>query len=194
MVLRKKYAENYKKKEVGLTITVFALKAIVSALKKFPNFNASFDSQSGELILKNYYHIGVAVDTEAGLIVPVIRDVDKKSLLQLAKELGEVAEKARNRSLKVEELQGSTFTISNLGGLGVGHFTPIVNYPEVAILGLGRGVIKPVHAEDKWSPRNLVPLALSYDHRVIDGADGARFIREFAKDLETFPESEVKIK
>lgn len=182
MALRKKYKDKYQKKDVGLTITGIALKAIVTALKEFPQFNASFDAATGNLITKNYYHIGVAVDTDYGLIVPVIRDVDKKSVFELSKDLGDVAEKARNRKLGLDDLQGGTFTISNLGGLGVSYFTPIINTPEVAILGMGRG-----------KDASTLPLCLSYDHRVIDGADGARFIKSFIKALEEFPEEDIKI-
>ena len=182
MALRKKYKTKYEKKNAGLTITGISLKALVTALKEFPHFNASFDAATGNLITKNYYHIGVAVDTEYGLIVPVIRDVDKKSVFQLSLELGELAQKARDRKLGMDDLQGGTFTLSNLGGLGVSYFTPIINTPEVAILGMGRG-------KDK----STLPLCLSYDHRVIDGADGARFIKTFIGALENFPEKDIKI-
>lgn len=178
--LRKKYVAAYEKKGAALTLTSFILKASVEALKKYPQFNASLDETSHELVLKSYYHLGVAVDTEQGLIVPVLRDVDKKSLLEISKELAELAEKTRQRKVSLDELKGGTFTISNLGGIGGSHFTPIINKPEVAILGVGRGADK-------------LPLALSYDHRVIDGADGARFIRALAEALENFKEEAVKI-
>ncbi|MBI4431952.1 MAG: 2-oxo acid dehydrogenase subunit E2 [Candidatus Omnitrophica bacterium] len=180
--LRKKYAAAYEKKGTKLTVTSFILKAVVEALKKYPKFNASLDESTGELVYKEYYHIGVAVDTPQGLIVPVLRDVNKKSLFEISKSLEELAEKTRQRKVGIEELKGGTFTVSNLGGIGGGHFTPIVNKPEVAILGVGRGKLA-----------STLPVALSYDHRVIDGADGARFIRTLCETLENFKEKEVKI-
>lgn len=179
--LRKKYNPSYEKKGAKLTVTVFAILAICKALKEFPHFNASLDPNGDALILKEYVHIGVAVDTPAGLIVPVLKDVDKKSIESLAIELNEIAEKARNRRISLEDIQGGSFTLSNLGSLGVGYFTPIINTPEVAILGMGRG-------KDK----NRLPLCLSYDHRVIDGADGARFIKSVIHHLENFDENELK--
>jgi pyruvate dehydrogenase E2 component (dihydrolipoamide acetyltransferase) len=159
-----------------LTITAIMLKVAAAALKVFPQFNVSVDIASGEIISKKYYHIGVAVDTEHGLLVPVIRDVDKKNILELSIELPKTAERARNRKLGVEEMQGGCFTITNLGGIGGSHFTPIINAPEVAILGVSRAA--------KQGDRFLLPLSLSYDHRAIDGADGARFIRWVAEALE----------
>lgn len=186
MVNRKKYNPKYKEKGVNLTLTAMAVKVAVDALKEFPNFNASFDSEKGELVVKKYYHIGVAVDTPNGLIVPVIRNADQKPLFEIAKEIGELAEKARDRKIAVEELQGGTFTISNLGGLGVGNFTPIVNTPEVAILGLGRGNLKPIIVDKKIDQGIIQPLGLSYDHRIIDGADGARFMRKLVDGFENF--------
>jgi pyruvate dehydrogenase E2 component (dihydrolipoamide acetyltransferase) len=187
MALRKKHVAAYEKKGVKLTLTGFALKVVVAALKKFPTFNSSLDEATGEIINKHYYHIGVAVDTEGGLIVPVIRDVDKKSLFDLSKELGEVAEKTRQRKIAVEDLKGGTFTISNLGGIGGTYFSPIINRPEAAILAIGRGGYKPVVTKDKkMEPRLLMPLGVSYDHRLIDGADGARFIRAVAEGFENF--------
>jgi pyruvate dehydrogenase E2 component (dihydrolipoamide acetyltransferase) len=164
-----------------LTVTAFALKASAIALKEFPNFNASLDLASGQLILKRYYHIGVAVDTEGGLLVPVIRDVDKKSVAELARELTEAAELARKGK---GELQGGTFTITNLGGIGGTGFTPIVNWPEVAILGMSRSRLEPVVRDGAVVPRLMLPLSLSYDHRVIDGAAAARFTRRLAEMLE----------
>jgi pyruvate dehydrogenase E2 component (dihydrolipoamide acetyltransferase) len=164
-----------------LTMTAFALKASAIALKEFPNFNASLDAASEQLILKRYYHIGVAVDTEHGLLVPVIRDVDKKSVQELAAEVIKVAEAARSRKA---EMTGGTFTITNLGGIGGTAFTPIVNYPEVAILGLSRSRLEPAVHEGQVVPRLLLPLSLSYDHRVIDGAAAARFTRRIAELLE----------
>ena len=184
MELRKTYNEQIKNKEGKLTLTVFALKILVETLKKFPKFNASLDAQGQNLILKNYFNIGVAVDTENGLIVPVIKDVDKKSMEDLSLELNLLAEKARKRQIGLEDLQGGSFTLSNLGGLGVSHFTPIINTPEVAILALGAGRLKPVIFNKELATRLIMPIALSYDHRVIDGADGARFIRELVNNLE----------
>lgn len=167
-----------------LTVTTFVLKAVAVALKEFPQFNASLDTASSELILKRYYHIGVAVDTDRGLLVPVIRDVDRKSVRELAVELTEISERARQRKIQLDELKGGTFTISNLGGIGGIGFTPIVNWPEVAILGLSRSRQEAVFKDGQAIPRMMLPLSLSYDHRVIDGADGARFTRRVAALLE----------
>jgi pyruvate dehydrogenase E2 component (dihydrolipoamide acetyltransferase) len=164
-----------------LTMTVFALKAASIALRQFPQFNSSLDLANGHLILKRYYHIGVAVDTERGLLVPVLREVDKKSVVQLAQELLEAAEKARQGKV---DMTGGTFTITNLGGIGGTAFTPIVNYPEVAILGMSRARLQPVVSDGVVTPRLLLPLSLSYDHRVIDGAVAARFTRRIADLLE----------
>lgn len=194
MALRKKFAPQYEKQGARLTLTSFALKAVVDTLKANPNFNSSLDEAAQELMLKEYYHLGIAVDTEAGLIVPVIRDVDKKSILELSKELEEKATKARERKVSAEELKGGTFTISNQGGIGGGHFTPIVNKPEVAILGLGRGAMKPAVRGGRIEPRMLLPLALAYDHRVIDGGAAARFMVDLVKALENFPEAALEIK
>jgi pyruvate dehydrogenase E2 component (dihydrolipoamide acetyltransferase) len=191
--LRKKYAAKYEKKGGHLTLTPFLIKAVVVALKKQPAFNSSLDEATEEIVFKNYYHMGIAVDTEQGLIVPVIRDVDKKSLLQLSKELADLAEKTRQRKVATDDLKGGTFTISNQGGIGGGFFTPIVNKPEVAILGVGRGVLKPVVRGAKIEKRMMLPLGLSYDHRVIDGATAARFIVEIVQGIEQFKESDVKI-
>ncbi len=162
-------------------MTAFALKASAIALGEFPTFNASLDSASGQLILKRYYHIGVAVDTEGGLLVPVIRDVDRKSIAELAQELAEAAEAARKGKA---DMQGGTFTITNLGGIGGTGFTPIINWPEVAILGLSRSRLEPVVRDGQIAPRLILPLSLSYDHRVIDGAAAARFTRRLAEMLE----------
>jgi pyruvate dehydrogenase E2 component (dihydrolipoamide acetyltransferase) len=167
-----------------LTVTAFALKACAIALKQFPQFSASLDMASGQVIYKRYYHIGVAVDTERGLLVPVIRDVDRKSIRELAQELADVAERARQKKLPIEEMRGGTFTITNLGGIGGTAFTPIINYPEVAILGLSRGRVQPVVRDGQVVPRLLMPLSLSYDHRLIDGADAARFTRRLAEMFE----------
>jgi pyruvate dehydrogenase E2 component (dihydrolipoyllysine-residue acetyltransferase) len=191
--LRKKYADAYEREGARLTLTPFILKSIVSVLKEYPVFNASVDEGADEIVYKEYYHIGIAVDTENGLLVPVIRDVDRKSLLDLSIELGDLAEKARDRKISLEEMQGGTFTISNQGGIGGAHFTPIINKPEVAILGLGRGGMKPVVRNKKIEPRMMLPLALSYDHRLIDGADAARFITKLVQVLETFGEEDVQL-
>jgi pyruvate dehydrogenase E2 component (dihydrolipoamide acetyltransferase) len=191
--LRKKFAAAYEKKGARLTLTPLVLKALVGTLKKHPIFNSSLDEAANEIVLKEYYHIGIAVDTEQGLIVPVLRDVDKKSVLDLSKELEQLAQKARDRKVSGDELKGGTFTISNQGAIGGAHFTPIVNKPEVAILGLGRGAMKPVARDGKVEIRMLTPLALSYDHRVIDGGTAARFIVDLVAALQDFPEAEVKI-
>ena len=167
-----------------LTPTVLALKAIITALKTFPQFNASLDAGANEIILKHYYNLGIAVDTERGLLVPVIKDVDRKDILELALELGDISQRARTSKIGLDELQGGTFTVTNLGSLGVGEFTPIVNHPEVAILGLGRAREEATVREGRIEPRLIMPLALSYDHRVIDGADGARFMRKIVDALE----------
>jgi pyruvate dehydrogenase E2 component (dihydrolipoamide acetyltransferase) len=169
---------------VKLTVTAFALKAAAIALKAMPSFNASLDTDQGQLILKKYYHLGVAVDTERGLLVPVIRDVDKKSVTELAQELTEIAQRARQKKITAEEMRGGTFTITNLGGIGGTGFTPIINYPEAAILGLSRGRVQPVFSDGQVVPRLLLPLSLSYDHRIIDGAAAARFTRRIADMLE----------
>ncbi len=182
--LRKRYRERGPAKDIKLTVTAFVLKAVAAALRQFPQFNASLDLEKEELILKHYYHIGVAVDTEAGLIVPVIRDVDRKRVLDLAAELEEVAERTRRRKIKSEELHGGCFTITNLGGIGGTAFTPIINHPEVAILGLARSKQELYLEDDEMAVRTMLPLCLSYDHRVINGADGARFTRKLAELLE----------
>lgn len=164
------------KQGVKLTPLVFIMKAVVASLKLFPQFNASLDPAGENLILKNYFHIGVAVDTPDGLVVPVIRDVDKKGMVDLARELNEVSEKARKKQLTSNDMQGGCFSISSLGGIGGTAFTPIVNVPEVAILGVSKASHKPVYENNAFVPKLMLPLSLSYDHRVIDGADGARFI------------------
>ena len=180
--------EAFRKQQEGkgpkLTVTAFALKAVSILLRQLPTFNSSLDLAAGQLVFKRYYHIGVAVDTEHGLLVPVIRDVDKKSVINLAKELSEVAERGRQRKIQLDEMRGGTFTISNLGGIGGTAFTPIINYPEVAILGLSRSRLQPVVRDGQVVPRLLLPLSLSYDHRVIDGAAAARFTRRLAELLE----------
>jgi len=159
----------------------------VNTLKKHPLFNSSLDEAADEIVLKGYFHIGIAVDTEHGLMVPVIRDADKKSLAEISKELEELAGKTRDRKLAADQMKGGSFTISNQGGIGSGAFTPIVNRPEVAILGMGRGAMKPiVTAAGKIEARLMLPLALSYDHRVIDGGSAARFMVDLVKALENF--------
>jgi len=182
--LRKRFKDTPQGKEAKLTVTAFVLKALTTVLKAFPQFNASFEHRTNELIYKRYYHIGVAVDTEAGLIVPVLRDVDRKSVLQIAAEMNEIAERTRKRKVALDELKGGTFTVTNLGGIGGTAFTPIINYPEVAILGLARSQEVPAVVDGKLTTRLMLPLCLSYDHRVINGADGARFIRKLAGLLE----------
>lgn len=181
---RKAFNPKVEKEGGKLTITSFLLKISAAALKAFPQFNSSIDMEKKEIIFKNYYNIGVAVDTEFGLIVPVIKDVDKKNLTELSVELSQISEKARNKKISLEELQGGCFTITNLGGIGGTSFTPIVNSPEVAILGVSRGSYKPVYKDGKFEPRMIVPLSLSYDHRIIDGADAARFLRWICEALE----------
>lgn len=172
---RSSMKEDAARKGVRMTPLVFIMKAVVSALKEFPQFNASLDESKENLIIKNYFNIGVAVDTPDGLMVPVIRDVDSKGFYDLAEELMEISNRARDGSLMPADLQGGTFSISSLGGIGGTNFTPIVNAPEVAILGVARSQMKPVWNGSEFVPRLMLPLALSYDHRVIDGADGARF-------------------
>ena len=169
-----------------LTPLVFLIKASVAALKKFPTFNASLDETGENLVLKKYFHIGIAVDTPDGLVVPVIRDCDQKDIIQLAVELSDLSQRARNGKLKPVEMQGGCFSISSLGGIGGTSFTPIINAPEVAILGVSRSSISPKWDGETFQPRMMLPLCLSYDHRVIDGANGARFIRYLAACLEDF--------
>jgi pyruvate dehydrogenase E2 component (dihydrolipoamide acetyltransferase) len=172
---RKRIVETLPKGAPKITWTVLAVKACVAALKEFPHFNASYDMNAGELVLKKFFHIGIAVDTERGLVVPVIKDADKKSIRDIATEVQTLAEKARAGKLAIDEMRGGTFTITNLGGIGGTSFTPIVNYPEVAILGMCRSALQPVVKDGQIVPRLMLPLSLTYDHRVIDGADGARF-------------------
>ena len=173
---RKSMAEEAQKQGVKLTPLALIMKAVVAALKIHPEFNSSIAPSGDALILKRYYHIGVAVDTPGGLVVPVIRDVDQKGVLQLAKELGEVSARARDGKLGPADMQGGTFSISSLGGIGGTHFTPIINAPEVAILGVSKSTTKPVWKDGQFAPRLMLPLSLSYDHRAVDGAQGARFI------------------
>ena len=182
--LRARHAQRAAEKGGKLTVTVFVMKAVVSALKAFPQFNASIDPGREELILKNYYHLGIAVDTEHGLLVPAVRDVDRKHLVELSAELLALSERARSRKVTLDDLRGATFTITNLGGLGGTAFTPIINWPEVAILGLARTQKRLVMGEEGPETRLMLPLCLSYDHRVIDGADAVRFTRKVAAMLQ----------
>ena len=181
---RKRYESKAEAGSAKLTVTAIAVKVVAAALKVFPQFASSLDMPREELIYKKYCHIGVAVDTNRGLLVPVIRDADKKNILQLSAELAQLAEKARNRKITPEETEGGVFTISNLGGIGGTHFSPIVNSPEVAILGIARARMEPVFLSGMFQPRLMLPLSLSYDHRVIDGADAARFLHWVAEALE----------
>jgi pyruvate dehydrogenase E2 component (dihydrolipoamide acetyltransferase) len=184
--LRAKFAPRAEEAGGKMTVTAIALKVCASALKVFPQFNASIDMGKEEIIYKQYINIGVAVDTDRGLLVPVIRDVDKKNIVELAAEMTQLSKKARERKLTPDEMEGGTFTITNLGGIGGTGFSPIVNYPEVAILGLSRSRMEPEWVSDrsKFEPRLILPLSLSYDHRLIDGADAARFLRWIAEAFE----------
>ncbi len=180
---RKQLNEEHKNEGVRVTVLAFLMKALVSALKEHPRFNASLDATGENLVLKKYIHIGVAVDTPDGLVVPVIRDCDRKSLIEIAAELIEISGKARDRKLSPADMSGGCISISSLGGIGGTAFTPIVNAPEVAILGVSRAQMKPVYRDGEFEPRLILPLSLSYDHRVIDGADGARFTSFLSKVL-----------
>ena len=182
--LRTQYGPRVERAGGKLTVTAVALKIAAAALKKFPQFAASIDTARGQLVYKKYAHIGVAVDTDRGLLVPVIRDVDTKGITELAAELAKASEKARAGKLSLDEMSGGVFTITNLGGIGGTAFTPIVNWPEVAILGMSRGSHEPVFTGGQFQPRLMLPLSLSYDHRVIDGADAARFLRWIAEAFE----------
>jgi pyruvate dehydrogenase E2 component (dihydrolipoamide acetyltransferase) len=181
---RERYGKHVEQAGGKLTITAIILKVVGEALKAYPRFNASLDMQSKEIVYKRYVHVGVAVDTDRGLLVPVIRDVDKKGIQELSIELGDMAQRTRNKKIKPDEMEGGNFTVSNLGGIGGTQFTPIVYSPQVAILGVARAATKPVYRDGQFVPRLIVPLSLSYDHRIIDGADGARFLRFVAEALE----------
>ncbi|MDO9635286.1 MAG: 2-oxo acid dehydrogenase subunit E2 [Paludibacter sp.] len=181
---RKSYAKTAEKFGVKLTVTAILVKVISSAMKTFPQFNASVDMQNKSIIYKKYFNIGIAVDTDFGLIVPVIKNADKLNIIEISKEINALAEKARTKKVSVADLQGGCFTITNLGGIGGTAFTPIINAPEVAILGISKGSIEPVYVDGKFEPRMMLPLSLSYDHRVIDGADGIRFLRWVIEALE----------
>jgi pyruvate dehydrogenase E2 component (dihydrolipoamide acetyltransferase) len=184
-ILRKRLSKKAEAEgRTPVTITAFLMKILAAALKKFPQMNASVDLAADEIIYKQFVHIGVAVDTDRGLLVPVIRDVDQKDIFQIADEVGQAADKARNRKLSLDDMQGGSMTISNLGSLGGGAFTPIVNWPEVAILGVARARMEPVYNDGELVARFLMPLTLSYDHRVIDGADGVRILRWIVEAIE----------
>ena len=182
--LRKAYREQVHNAGGNLTVTAMLVKIIATAVKQFPQFNASLDPQAEEIVYKKYVHVGVAVDTERGLLVPVVRNADQKNITQIAIDVHQAAEKARARKLTLEDMSGGGITISNLGGIGGTYFTPIVNWPEVAILGVSRGIIEPVWRNGAFEPRQLLPLSLSYDHRVIDGADAMRFLRWVVQAIE----------
>ena len=182
--LRARFAPRAEEAGGKMTVTAIALKVCASALKVFPQFNASIDMAKEDIIYKQYINIGVAVDTDRGLLVPVIRDVDKKNIVELAAEMTQLSKKARDRKLTPQEMEGGTFTVTNLGGIGGTGFSPIVNHPEVAILGLSRSRMEPEWINNKFEPRVILPLSLSYDHRLIDGADAARFLRWIAEAFE----------
>jgi len=182
--LRARFAPKAEQAGGKMTVTAIALKVCAAALKVFPQFNATIDMEQEEIIYKQYIHIGVAADTDRGLLVPVIRDVDKKNIVELAVELSQISQKARDKKITVADMEGGTFTITNLGGIGGTAFTPIVNHPEVAILGLSRSRMEPEWIGGKFEPRLILPLSLSYDHRLIDGADAARFLRWVAEAFE----------
>jgi pyruvate dehydrogenase E2 component (dihydrolipoamide acetyltransferase) len=172
-----------------LTMTIFALKAVATALKTYPQFNATLDLEAGEIIIKNYFHIGVAVNTDNGLIVPVVRDVDRKSIKELSIELNDIVEQTRSRKISLNDLQGGTFTITNAGAMGGGYFAPIINFPEVAILGMGRGRMQPAvidkgNGDHEIVPRLIMPIVLCIDHRVLDGADAIKFLKVVIDSLE----------
>jgi pyruvate dehydrogenase E2 component (dihydrolipoamide acetyltransferase) len=182
--LRKRHAKLADVAGGNLTVTAVAVKVVATALKLFPQFNASIDLAAEEIVYKKYVNIGIAVDTDRGLLVPVVRDADTKNIIQLAVEIAQLSEKARTRKISLEEMQGGCFSISNLGGIGGTYFTPIIHSPEVAILGISRGRIQAVFKDGQFVPRQMLPLSLSYDHRAIDGADGMRFLRWIVDALE----------
>jgi pyruvate dehydrogenase E2 component (dihydrolipoamide acetyltransferase) len=188
-IFRQKHKEALEQQGGKLTLTVFALKAVATALKRYPRFNASLDVNGSEMILKQYFHIGVAVDTPDGLLVPVVRDVDRKSISELAIELHHLVQKTHERKVSLEDMQGGTFTITNIGRLGGGHFFPIINYPQVAILGMGSARMQPVVRESSSGKSDIVarlmmPLVLSIDHRILDGGDATQFMRVIIDALE----------
>lgn len=181
---RKRLNDSLKSGATKLTMTAIVMKAVAAALREYPMLNCSYDASAGEIIYKHYIHLGVAVDTPRGLVVPVVRDVDKKSLPQVAKELGDLAEKMRSGKVDVADLRGASFTVTNVGAIGGTFATPMVNYPEVGILGLGKAVLRPCVYEGQIVPRLMMPVFLSFDHRMVDGADSARFTREVIHSLE----------
>jgi pyruvate dehydrogenase E2 component (dihydrolipoamide acetyltransferase) len=181
---RKSYREVAERESAKLTVTAILVKVAAKALQRFPKLNASIDVEQGEIVYKHYVHIGVAVDTPRGLLMPVIRDVPQKGIITIAREIGELAQKAKEGRIGPDEMSGGSFAISNLGGIGGTSFTPIVYWPQAAILGVSRAETEPVWQEGQWIPRLRLPLSLSYDHRLIDGADGARFLRWIAKALQ----------
>jgi pyruvate dehydrogenase E2 component (dihydrolipoamide acetyltransferase) len=183
-LLRKKYAAKLRESGAKLTTMSFIIKVAAEALKRFPKFNATVDMENEQLVLKQYCNIGIAMDTPRGLVVPSLKGTANMSITQISEELGELADKARNIKLTMDDLQGGTFTISNLGGLGVSQFAPLINAPEVAILGVSRAKVEPVFQNGQCVPRTMMPLSISYDHRVIDGADAARFMAWFIDTLE----------
>jgi len=182
--LRKENKQKAKEAGGNLTITPILIKIVASALKVFPEFNSSIDMENNEIIYKKYVNIGFAVDTERGLFVPNIRNADKKNIIEIAKELSDISDRTRNKKITPDELKGSTFTVSNLGGIGGTYFSPIIYYPDVAILGVSQSVLEPVFEDGKFEPKLMMPLSLSYDHRIIDGAAAARFLRWLVKALE----------
>jgi len=182
--LRKKYAKQAEQAGGNLTVTAIAVKVVAAALRVFPQFNASIDLAAEEIVYKKYVNIGIAVDTDRGLLVPVVRDADAKNIIQIAVDIAGLSAKARDRKISLDEMQGGCFSISNLGGIGGTYFTPIVNAPELAILGISRARIEPVYRGEELMPRLMLPLSLSYDHRAIDGADGIRFLRWVVEALE----------
>jgi pyruvate dehydrogenase E2 component (dihydrolipoamide acetyltransferase) len=181
---RKKYGRQIQEAGGRLTVTAILIKVLTAALQRFPRFNASLDMDNGEIIYRNYYNIGIAVDTDRGLIVPVLQNADQKNIRELSVELTDISERTRNKKIMRDELEGGTFTISNQGGIGGTNFTPIVYWPQVAILGVSRSRSHPAHMGDCVESRTILPLALSYDHRIIDGADAARFLRWVVDALE----------
>ena len=182
--LRRTYKETVAKAGGNLTITAMLVRILATAVRRFPQFNSSVDVERGEVVFKKYVNVGVAVDTDRGLLVPVVRNADQKNISDISVEINQLAAKARDRKLTAEDMSGGSITISNLGGIGGTYFTPIVNWPEVAILGVSRTVAEPVWKEDRFAPRQMLPLSLSYDHRVIDGADAMRFVRWVVEAIE----------
>ncbi len=184
---RRKHKDKLMNEDIKLTYLPFIIKAVVKVLKEYPEFNSSFDEENEELILKYFYHIGIATDTDRGLMVPVLKDVDRKSVVDIAREIEDLSTRAKNNQVEISELRGSTFTITNYGSIGGLYGIPIINYPESAILGIGRIVKKPIVKDDEIVIAHMLPLSLSYDHRIIDGASGARFLNlmtELLKDPE----------